>query len=107
MRHDRHVPAERLVDLHLPRGVGQVVVAADDVGDAHVVVVDDDGEHVGRVAVRAQQHEVVELLVGEDDLALHLVVDDRLAVLPRLAGGSTGATPAGASAGSRSRQRPS
>ena len=71
------------VDLHLPRGVGQVVVAADDVGDAHVVVVDDDREHVGRIAVRAQQHQVVELLVGEDDLALHLVVDDRLAVLAR------------------------
>jgi hypothetical protein len=39
----RHVPAQRLVDLRLARGVGQVVVAADDVGDAHVVVVDHDG----------------------------------------------------------------
>ena len=71
MRHHRHVPAHRLVDLRLPGGVGQVVVAADDVGDAHVVVVDDDGEHVGRVAVRAQEDEVVEVLVGEDDAALH------------------------------------
>ena len=59
-----------------------MIVAADDVGDAHVVIVDHDGEHVGRVAVGAQQHEIVELLVGEDDLALHLVVDDRLALLP-------------------------
>ncbi len=47
----------------------------------HVVIVDDDGEHVGRVAVGAQQHEIVEFLVGEDDLALHLVVDDGLALL--------------------------
>ena len=88
MRHDRNVPAERLIDLHLPRGVGQMIVAANDMGHAHVVIVDDDGEHVGRIAVRAQQHEVVEILVGEDDLALHLVVDDRLAVLAARAGGS-------------------
>ena len=81
MRHDGHVPAQRLIDLHLPRGVGQMVVAANDMGDAHVVIVDDDGEHIGRVAVRAQKDEIVELLVGEGDLALHLVVDDRLAVL--------------------------
>ena len=63
VRHARHAPAERLVDLRLARGVGQMVVAADDVGHAHVVVVDDDGEHVGRRAVGAQQHEVVEVLV--------------------------------------------
>jgi hypothetical protein len=54
------VPAERLVDLRLARGVGEVIVAADDVGDAHVVIVDHDGEHVGRRAVGAQQHEIVE-----------------------------------------------
>ena len=60
-----------------------MVVAADDIGDAHVVVVDDDGEHVSRTAVGAQQHEVVEVLVGEGDAALHLVVDHRLALLRR------------------------
>ena len=59
--------------------VGQVVVAADDVGDAHVVVVDDDREHVGRRAVGAQEDEVVEVLVLEDDAALHLVLDHGLA----------------------------
>ena len=80
VRPDRRVPAERLIDLGLAGGVGQVVVAADDVGHAHVVVVDDDGEHVGRVAVGSQEHEVVEVLVGEGHLALHLVVDDRLAL---------------------------
>ena len=74
------LPAERLVDLRLAGGVGQMVVAADDVGDAHVVVVDDDGEHVGRRAVGAQQDEVVEILVLPHDPALHLVLDDRLAL---------------------------
>ena len=57
-----------------------MVVAADDVGDAHVMVVDDDGEHVGRRSVGAQQDEVVELLVGEGHAALDAVLDHRLAV---------------------------
>ena len=106
MRHDRHVPAERLIDLGLARRVGQMIVAADDMRHAHVVIVDDDRQHVGRIAVRAQKHEIVEVLVGEDDLALHLVVDDGLALLAR-AQPDDGLTPGGASAGSRSRQRPS
>ena len=80
VRHARHVPAERLVDLRLARAVGEVVVAADDVRDVHVVVVDDDGEHVGRRAVGAQKDEVVEILVLPDDAALDGVFDDRLAV---------------------------
>ena len=78
--HARHLPAERLVDLRLARGVGEVIVAADDVGDVHVVVVDDDGEHVGRRAVGAQQHEIVEILVLPHDAALDLVLDHRLAL---------------------------
>jgi hypothetical protein len=44
-----------------------MVVAADDVGDAHIVVVDHDREHVGRRAVGAQDDEVVEVLVLEHD----------------------------------------
>jgi hypothetical protein len=79
-----NVPAERVVDLLLARGVDQVIVAADDVGDAHVVVVDHDGEHVGRIAVAAQQHEVVEVLVLPDHAALDLVLDHGLAGLRRL-----------------------
>ena len=67
----------RLVDLRLPRGIGQVIDAADDMRHLHVVIVDDDGEIVGRVAVGAQDDEVVELLVREHDAALHLVVDRR------------------------------
>ena len=73
------MPAERVVDVLLPGGIGEVIVAADDVGDAHVVVVDDDGEHVGRRAVGAQQHEVVEVLVLPDHAALHLILDHGLA----------------------------
>ena len=61
-----------------------MVVAADDVGDAHVVVVDDDSEHVGRRAVGAQQHEIVEVLVLPHHAALDLIFDDRFAGQRRL-----------------------
>ncbi len=75
-----HVPAQGLVDQRLSRGVVEVVVAADDVGDAHVVVVGDHGEIVGRRAVGAQQHQVVEVAVLEHHPPLHQIVDHRLAV---------------------------
>jgi hypothetical protein len=79
VRHHRHGPAERLIDLGLARAIGEVIVAADDVGHAHVVVVDHHRQHVGRRAVGAQQHQVVEVLVLPGDAALHLVVDRGLA----------------------------
>src|SRR5262249_2680888 len=53
-------------------------------GDAHVMIVDDDGEHVGRGTVRAQQYEVVEILVLPHDAALDRVVDHGFALERRL-----------------------
>ena len=50
-------------------------------GDAHVHVVDDDAEVVGRHAIAAGDDQVVELLAGEDDAALDQVVQHHLAVL--------------------------
>ena len=88
---DRHLPVHRPVDQRLARGVGQVVVAADHVGHAHVVVVDDDREHVGRRAVRAQQDQVVERLVLPGDAALHHVVDHGLALARRAQADDVGA----------------
>ncbi len=83
MRHHRHLPVERLVDLRLPRAVIKVVIAADDVGDAHVVIVHHHGQHVSGRSVRPQQHEIVEILVLPRDAALHLIVDDGFAGLRR------------------------
>ena len=75
VRHDRHAPAERVVDLGLARGVGEVIVTADDVGNAHIVVIDYDCEHVSRRAVRTQQYEIIEVFVLPFDPPLHLVLD--------------------------------
>ena len=48
-------------------------------GDAHVVVIDYHREIVGGGAVAAQDDEVVQVLVLEHDIALHLVIDHRFA----------------------------
>ena len=61
-----------------------MIVAADDVGDIHVVVVDHHREHVGGRAVRAQDDEIVEVLGLEHDFALHVIVHHDLARLRRL-----------------------
>ena len=81
---DRRVPAHRLVDDGLARRVGQMVVAPDDVSDGHVVVVDDDGEHVCRRSVGTKDDEVVEVRVREADLALYSVPDECVAIARRL-----------------------
>ena len=46
-----------------------MVVATDNVGNAHVVVVHDDAEVVGRRAVGAGNNQVVECFVGNGDFA--------------------------------------
>ena len=82
-----NVPVHGAVDLDLAEGVGQVVVAADDVGDAHVVVVDDDGVEVGGGAVAAEDDEIVDLGIVHAHFALDHVVDDGFALLRARAGG--------------------
>ena len=71
----RRLAADRTVELDLAEGVGQVVVAANDMGDPHVDVVHHHREHVGRGAVGTQQDHVVELGVLDVDLALDQVGD--------------------------------
>jgi hypothetical protein len=84
MCEDRRFPAERLVDLTLAGGVGEMIVAADDVGDGHVMVVDHHRQIISRRAVASEDHEIVEFLVGEHDAALHAILDHRLALARRL-----------------------
>ncbi len=52
-------------------------------GHAHVVIVHHHGQHISRCAVAPKQDHVVELIVGEAHIALHLVVHDGLARLLR------------------------
>ena len=72
---DGRFPSHGTVDEHLPGRVVQVVVASDDVGDAHVVIVDDDGQHVDRRSVGPEHDHVVELFVPDRDNALNPVLN--------------------------------
>ena len=76
-----HGRAEGLVDHDLTRGVGQVVVAADDMGDLHHGVVDDGREVVRGRVIGAEDHKVVELLGVEGHLAVDGIVDDDVAAV--------------------------
>ena len=87
MRVERRLLPHRLQDQQLLGRVGVVVGAADDVRDAHVVVVDDDGEVVERRPVGAGDHEVVLERVLERRLAADDVLDRGDAVVGRRAGG--------------------
>ena len=76
-----HGRAEGLVDHDLTRGVGQVVVAADDMGDLHHGVVDDSREVVRGRAIGAEDDKVVELLGIEGHLAVDGIVDNDVAAV--------------------------
>ena len=70
----------RAQDNQLAKGVVKVVVATDNMGNAHIVIIDHHREHIGRRAIRAQQHEIIELGIGHGDLALHQIGDGSLAL---------------------------
>jgi len=80
---DRCRPSKGCKYLRLTRCIGQMVVAPNDVTDAHIVVVDDDRQHVGRRPVASQKHKVIELFVRDHHAALHFVLDDRFPVARR------------------------
>ena len=84
MRHVRHRPAHRLVDLGLARRIGEMIDATDHMCDPHIVIIDDDGEIISRIAVGSEDDEIVQVLVLEDDTAHDAILDHGLAVLWRL-----------------------
>ena len=52
-------------------------------GNAHIVVVDDDREIVGRASVGPQDDQIIEFAMGDLDFALHMVADCGGALLRR------------------------
>ena len=78
VRELRRRRAERLVEQHLLRRVRDVIVAADDVRDRHVDVVDDDRQVIGRMAVGAEDDEALDVLVVELDRPVHEIGERRL-----------------------------
>ena len=64
----------------LTKRVVEVVVTADHVRDAHVMIVDHHREHICRRSIGAQDHEIIEFGVLHGDATLDAVIDHRLAV---------------------------
>ena len=79
MRHVGHGPAHGVVDDDLPGGVGQVIITADDMGHAHIVIIDHHGMHIGRRAIGTQDDEIIQVLASEYHLTLHVVANNDLA----------------------------
>ena len=61
-----------------------MVITANDMGNPHVMIINDDGQHVGWRAIGAQDHHVVKRLVLHRDPALHGVINCRLAAVRHL-----------------------
>ena len=76
----RPLPAHRVIDLALPTAIHQVIIAAHDMCDLHVVIIDHHGEIIGRIAIRAQQDEVIEFLGRPAHRALDRVLEHDIAV---------------------------
>src|SRR6185437_3656109 len=74
--HGRHCPPKRLIYLRLPRGVVEMIVAPNDVSYPHVMIVNHDGEHIGRRAVGTKQNKIIKILILPDDTTLDLIVYD-------------------------------
>ena len=68
-----------VIQQHLFRRVRNVIVATNDVRDLHTDVVDDDREVVGRLPVRSQDDEILDVGVVERNRAAHEIVEGRLA----------------------------
>ena len=79
MRKARCRVSESFVEQDLLGRIRDVIVPTNDVGDPHVDVVGHDGEVVGRVAIGAQDDEVLDVGVVEGNRPAHAVVEARFA----------------------------
>ena len=78
MAEGRRLGAQRLEQLDLRRGIGDVIFAAHHMSDAEVDVVDDARQRIEIAAVGADQHRVrqrgcVDMLLAADEIVPHHV----------------------------------
>ena len=78
VREDRLDRAQRAQEQQVPGRVGEVILAAHDVRDREIAVVDRGREVERRPPVRAHEHEVGDLAAGEAHGAARGVLDDDL-----------------------------
>src|SRR3546814_12906066 len=85
----RHMGVYRLRPTHcanereLAAGVVEMVIAPDNMRNAHIVIVHHNGKHIDRRSIGAEQHELVYFSILDSDSALHLVGDGSIPIKRR------------------------
>ena len=75
----RPVPAHRVINHALAESIGKVVIAADHMGDAHIVIIHNHGMQIGGRAIAAQDDHVIQFAIGDAHFALHQIRNHGLA----------------------------
>ena len=72
----RYLITQCMIEIDLARCVVQMIIAANDVGDTHIAVIDDNHEVVSGCAIGSGDDQIVEFSVIEFDRALGHVAKD-------------------------------
>ena len=74
MREHRQRRTESMEHVDLARRVVDVIVAANDMRDLHIDIVDHHAEVVGRRAIGTRKHQIIEFFIADLDTPFHCVV---------------------------------
>src|SRR5262245_27496971 len=75
--------AQCMVELNLPRCVRQMIITANDVGDGHFDIVNNDAEVVSRRSIRPGYDEIVDFAIIEDHRSFYSISNDSCPFLRR------------------------
>ena len=76
-----NIPAHAAIHHRLAKGVVEMIITPDHMGDAHVMIIDNDGQHIGGGAIGAQDDHVIKDPVLHGNLALNQIGDCRAALI--------------------------
>ena len=76
MKKLRRAQAKRTAEQNLPRGADEQIRTAYDFADLHGCIVNDTDELVGGNIVRPPDHEIAEVLSGDERLRAKIVVGE-------------------------------
>ena len=67
----RDIPAQRLINMVLTKRIIQMVIAADYMANAHIMIIHYHRQHIGGGTVAAHQDHIIQLIVLDGYLALY------------------------------------
>ena len=77
----RELPAQGFDNFYLPKGIVQMVVAADNMGYPHVIIINNHRQHISRTAIPPQHHKVIKGFIANRHIALNTIGNGRIASL--------------------------